>query len=124
MEHGTWRLVSAEYYRPKAVDSLQTNGSRPVHLNRIKAVLGRNVKANFRKFHLLGSGCSGDFKIENGRSLLLFGDALASFECDPGYEIVGSAALSCNGRMWNTSIPTCQGRLLDAFFGEQNGMFH
>ncbi|XP_018024018.1 mucin-5AC [Hyalella azteca] len=71
----------------------------------------------------VGSGCNGEFSITNGRFLLLFGEALAQFECDHGYQLVGSSALSCNGRRWNASEPTCeapQHTLYDCNFEESN----
>ncbi|KAF2366781.1 MAM domain, partial [Trinorchestia longiramus] len=72
----------------------------------------------------VGSGCGNVLPIANGRSLLLFGDAMAQFECNPGYELLGSSALSCNGRRWNTTAPTCEApkhTLYDCNF-EQLGM--
>eukprot|EP00096_Caligus_rogercresseyi_P003135 TRINITY_DN15752_c0_g1_i1.p1 TRINITY_DN15752_c0_g1~~TRINITY_DN15752_c0_g1_i1.p1 ORF type:complete len:253 (+),score=42.96 TRINITY_DN15752_c0_g1_i1:122-880(+) len=32
------------------------------------------------------------------------------FECDPGYDLIGPLIISCNGRLWNGTIPGCTER--------------
>ena len=36
--------------------------------------------------------------------------AIASFECNVGYELVGSRSLSCVVGKWNASVPVCNGK--------------
>ena len=36
--------------------------------------------------------------------------AIASFECDVGYELVGSRSLLCLLGKWNAPVPVCNGK--------------
>ena len=62
---------------------------------------------NKKYLHFPARGCNTKFTFVHGFSHFLFRKALVQFSCDPGYELKGSYALSCDGRNWNDTIPHC-----------------
>ncbi|XP_045507573.1 MAM and LDL-receptor class A domain-containing protein 2-like [Colias croceus] len=51
-------------------------------------------------------GCSVPF-VANGISLPSNGDAWVMYFCLPGFKLVGSSVIICDGVQWNASAPTC-----------------
>merc|ERR1711963_146045 len=57
------------------------------------------------------SGCSeaglAEFN-KDGKALILLEGALYKFSCPAGSPLIGSPAIYCDGKQWNSSIPYCQ----------------
>eukprot|EP00088_Acartia_fossae_P031334 TRINITY_DN32244_c0_g1_i1.p1 TRINITY_DN32244_c0_g1~~TRINITY_DN32244_c0_g1_i1.p1 ORF type:complete len:216 (+),score=9.54 TRINITY_DN32244_c0_g1_i1:44-691(+) len=57
----------------------------------------------------LKSGCQEPVSPENGAVLLEYASSLATFSCDPGYDLQGEPFVGCvDGENWNSSMPFCQ----------------
>lgn len=61
---------------------------------------------------MLGRGCL-SLDVIHGQILELYRGALVTVDCDPGYSLVGSKSLYCNGSHWNGTAPTCKGNTTD-----------
>nr|XP_032524912.1 cell wall integrity and stress response component 4-like isoform X2 [Danaus plexippus plexippus] len=56
--------------------------------------------------HFLGPGCARP-NFENGIQIPTSNGAWVTHFCLPGYKLVGSSVIYCNGRQWNATPPIC-----------------
>ncbi|XP_075987130.1 uncharacterized protein LOC142983863 [Anticarsia gemmatalis] len=53
------------------------------------------------------SGCTDLPPVKNALKQPYYNDAWVLYFCLPGYKLVGSPVLYCNGRSWNGTVPNC-----------------
>ncbi|XP_054257257.1 zonadhesin-like [Macrosteles quadrilineatus] len=55
----------------------------------------------------ISSGCM-PVDVPHGQVLETYRGALLTVHCDPGYTLIGSQSIYCNGAVWNDTAPTCR----------------
>lgn len=63
-------------------------------------------------------GCSPLPSLKNGQISESNKGAVVSLKCNPGYALVGSSVVYCNGAVWNGTISECRGDVFS--FSELN----
>ncbi|XP_002663850.2 uncharacterized protein si:dkey-163f14.6 isoform X2 [Danio rerio] len=56
----------------------------------------------------MSSGCPGPGDLLHGSAVVSRDRSLASFSCDAGFYLSGSALLYCKGKNWNSTKPVCK----------------